>query len=442
MLGYLGAAQGGPAARPGVAIPRRAVPALPVAPARAATPPAVPTSAARRPLRPRRARPASVSACPSRKLQPLRPACSHARGRRACVDATRERDDDADAASKSRSGCSALVSDRTGYPADMLGLDADLEGDLGIDSIKRVEIAGTFTQSLSRGRSWRDRHRGADREQDIAGGDRHAGGGDRGSGVGCWRGAAGRARSSWRRQRPFEQGPAEQERIGRFVVHAASAPAITTTAGLAAAGAVVIVDDERGVGERAGRRALDRPGPSRRAAGARRPAAGRRSRPRSSQRSRDDHGGAKALVHLAALGDPQPQYGGLAGLLVFAQALRADLEAAATAGGARGPRRDATGRRVRRRRDLGLRRGAPGGAARVPQDGRPGVAHRARQVRRPVSAVPGADSRATARRAGGRRRPGGGWLPRLTSGPSSRWRRRRLPIAPPARSSTATACCS
>ena len=30
----------------------------------------------------------------------------------------------------------------------MLELDADLEGDLGIDSIKRVEIAGTFTQGL------------------------------------------------------------------------------------------------------------------------------------------------------------------------------------------------------------------------------------------------------------------------------------------------------
>ena len=42
------------------------------------------------------------------------------------------------------------MSERTGYPADMLGLDADLEGDLGIDSIKRVEIAGTFTQGLGR----------------------------------------------------------------------------------------------------------------------------------------------------------------------------------------------------------------------------------------------------------------------------------------------------
>ena len=42
----------------------------------------------------------------------------------------------------------AIVSDRTGYPTDMLDLDADLEADLSIDSIKRVEIAGTLMESL------------------------------------------------------------------------------------------------------------------------------------------------------------------------------------------------------------------------------------------------------------------------------------------------------
>ncbi len=34
----------------------------------------------------------------------------------------------------------SLVSDRTGYPQEMLGMDMDMEADLGIDSIKRVEI--------------------------------------------------------------------------------------------------------------------------------------------------------------------------------------------------------------------------------------------------------------------------------------------------------------
>nr|WP_204368456.1 type I polyketide synthase [Neosynechococcus sphagnicola] len=42
----------------------------------------------------------------------------------------------------------ALVSDRTGYPVEMLGLDQDMEADLGIDSIKRVEILGALQKSL------------------------------------------------------------------------------------------------------------------------------------------------------------------------------------------------------------------------------------------------------------------------------------------------------
>src|SRR3546814_18488404 len=41
-----------------------------------------------------------------------------------------------------------IVAERTGYPHEMLGLDADLEADLGIDSIKRVEILGSFQKAL------------------------------------------------------------------------------------------------------------------------------------------------------------------------------------------------------------------------------------------------------------------------------------------------------
>lgn len=37
-----------------------------------------------------------------------------------------------------------IVSDKTGYPAEMLDVDMDLEADLGIDSIKRVEILGAL----------------------------------------------------------------------------------------------------------------------------------------------------------------------------------------------------------------------------------------------------------------------------------------------------------
>jgi acyl transferase domain-containing protein/NAD(P)H-dependent flavin oxidoreductase YrpB (nitropropane dioxygenase family)/NAD(P)-dependent dehydrogenase (short-subunit alcohol dehydrogenase family)/acyl carrier protein len=38
----------------------------------------------------------------------------------------------------------AMISERTGYPPEMLGLDLNIEADLGIDSIKRVEILGEF----------------------------------------------------------------------------------------------------------------------------------------------------------------------------------------------------------------------------------------------------------------------------------------------------------
>ena len=44
-----------------------------------------------------------------------------------------------------------IVEDRTGYPQDMLGLDLNMEADLGIDSIKRVEIVGTLVKVLPDG---------------------------------------------------------------------------------------------------------------------------------------------------------------------------------------------------------------------------------------------------------------------------------------------------
>jgi acyl carrier protein/NAD(P)-dependent dehydrogenase (short-subunit alcohol dehydrogenase family) len=41
-----------------------------------------------------------------------------------------------------------VVAEKTGYPADMLTLDMDLESDLGIDSIKRVEILASVEEML------------------------------------------------------------------------------------------------------------------------------------------------------------------------------------------------------------------------------------------------------------------------------------------------------
>ena len=329
MLGYLGAAQGAPAARPGVAMPRRAVPALPVAPARAVAPPAVPASAspasaapAPMPAQPvpAPAQPVAAAAVPMPVPAPAAPASTKPANPTTTLTPA-----------EIEERLLALVSDRTGYPGDMLGLDADLEGDLGIDSIKRVEIAGTFTQSLP------EADRAAiDIEELTASKTLRAvidtlvaAIGSPASGAGA---APPGAQDVLEEQRPFKQGPAEQERIGRFVVHAASAPTITTTAGLAAAGAVVIVDDERGVGEALATALMSQGHHVVRLA--------RDAQPQDAQQAARfaaeirDHGGAKALVHLAALRDPQPQYGGLAGLLVLAQTLREDLEAAAAAGGA------------------------------------------------------------------------------------------------------------
>ncbi|MFW5635779.1 MAG: beta-ketoacyl synthase N-terminal-like domain-containing protein, partial [Thermodesulfobacteriota bacterium] len=41
-----------------------------------------------------------------------------------------------------------VVSELTGYPAEMLALDMDIEADLGIDSIKRVEILSSFEEKM------------------------------------------------------------------------------------------------------------------------------------------------------------------------------------------------------------------------------------------------------------------------------------------------------
>ena len=40
-----------------------------------------------------------------------------------------------------------ITSEKTGYPVEMLELDMDMEADLGIDSIKRVEILGAMQEA-------------------------------------------------------------------------------------------------------------------------------------------------------------------------------------------------------------------------------------------------------------------------------------------------------
>ncbi|MBX9624252.1 MAG: KR domain-containing protein, partial [Gemmataceae bacterium] len=44
-----------------------------------------------------------------------------------------------------------LVSERTGYPKEALSIDLDLEADLGVDSIKRVEVLGALAEGIEAG---------------------------------------------------------------------------------------------------------------------------------------------------------------------------------------------------------------------------------------------------------------------------------------------------
>jgi acyl transferase domain-containing protein/NAD(P)H-dependent flavin oxidoreductase YrpB (nitropropane dioxygenase family) len=44
-----------------------------------------------------------------------------------------------------------IIGERTGYPADVVRADTDLQGELGIDSIKKVEILGNFQRSYGFG---------------------------------------------------------------------------------------------------------------------------------------------------------------------------------------------------------------------------------------------------------------------------------------------------
>ena len=47
-----------------------------------------------------------------------------------------------------RAAVLAVISERTGYPADLIELDLDLEADLSVDSIKRAEVAGAVADRL------------------------------------------------------------------------------------------------------------------------------------------------------------------------------------------------------------------------------------------------------------------------------------------------------
>lgn len=168
----------------------------------------------------------------------------------------------------------AIVRERTGYPPEMLQLDLDLEADLGIDSIKRVEILGTLRDGLPALAS------GPDSEVDlidqlsrartlgeiVARVDRALGGRD----AATEEGPSGRAAGPARQEQPSPASPQPQTQpaprvevvrmgavreekagdpVGRMVLEVVEAPLPSPlrAAGLAAGGVVLVTDDGRGI---------------------------------------------------------------------------------------------------------------------------------------------------------------------------------------------------
>ena len=138
-----------------------------------------------------------------------------------------------------------IVRDRTGYPSEMLGLELDLEADLGIDSIKRVEILGTLRDTVpTLGRSTdsstmdalsRARTLGAivDRVVEIA--RKHEGS------------TATITPEIAPRPVVAQPGPDPVSPVRRMVLEVVPAPMPEERTGLVPGGLVVVTDDGRGV---------------------------------------------------------------------------------------------------------------------------------------------------------------------------------------------------
>ena len=131
-----------------------------------------------------------------------------------------------------------IVRDRTGYPAEMLGLDLDMEADLGIDSIKRVEILGTLREAAPT--------LGLGGEGSLM--DRLS----RARTIGAIIELLGRGTPT-RVAPPTTETPAPESRpspvasVRRLVLEAVDAPLPTPSARLAPGGVVLLTDDGRGV---------------------------------------------------------------------------------------------------------------------------------------------------------------------------------------------------
>ncbi|MEI6127549.1 MAG: SDR family NAD(P)-dependent oxidoreductase, partial [Pseudomonadota bacterium] len=141
-----------------------------------------------------------------------------------------------------------IVSERTGYPADMINLDLNLEADLGIDSIKRVEILGAFIKKCA-GAHNEILEKGMEnltgiktlrgiltRIQEQAGS------------VSEGRAAESRSEGTVEEQEP-DAARGGAETIQRFTLSPVPASGMLPYAPLRVSGVIVVTDDERGVAQ-------------------------------------------------------------------------------------------------------------------------------------------------------------------------------------------------
>ena len=127
--------------------------ALPVAPAALAAPPVMYAPAPVIPAAPVAAAPAALAYAPAPVAAPVPMAAPVAAPAPAPVVAAAPAPAPAPAPASAPAGGSsstvlAIIAEKTGYPVDALSPEMDLEADLGIDSIKRVEILGAVNDRV------------------------------------------------------------------------------------------------------------------------------------------------------------------------------------------------------------------------------------------------------------------------------------------------------
>jgi NAD(P)-dependent dehydrogenase (short-subunit alcohol dehydrogenase family) len=231
----------------------------------------------------------------------------------------------------------AIVRERTGYPAEMLKPGLDLEADLGIDSIKRIEILGTLRESVD----------GLEGVSDSSVMDGLARARTLGEIVERVE-AVLESRTSAPSKKENDAGPPVQTQppspVRRLVLDRTAAPLSDDRTGLRPGGTVVITDDCRGVARALGGLFREEGHPVE--------ILGRGRVDLTSPSSVEailtevrEAGPIAGIVHALPLGDAKPislvagawsdRVGGeLRGLFLLARAAGADLDAASRSGGA------------------------------------------------------------------------------------------------------------